>query len=378
LVNSLKDKYAVVGAGKTRLGKLPGRSSYSLNVEAIKNALDDAGLNVSDVDAVLCKYPTSSFESLYASKIAHLLGIEPNVAATIDQAGASNIGMIQYAMMAIDAGLCNVVVCSYGDNPLTGSRAVYQRSRSEGAPYGFFGAPASYAMIARRHMEEYGTTGDQLAAITIACRKHGALNEDSHVKKPVSLDDYRKSPYIVEPLRLLDCCLISDGGAAVVVTSADRARDLRKPPVYISGIGQSHPSSELTHRKNMTTSGAKRSGEMAFNMAGVRPNDMDFAQIYDCFTITALMTLEDYGFCEKGEGGAFVQGGRIELGGELPMNTSGGLLSETGMPGMQLIVEAVRQLRGECRERQVPNSRMGVVSNQGGIMHTHSTLVLRR
>jgi len=163
-----------------------------------------------------------------------------------------------------------------------------------------------------------------------------------------------------------------------VVTSADRARDLRKPPVYISGIGQSHPSSELTHRKNMTTSGAKRSGEMAFNMAGVRPNDMDFAQIYDCFTITALMTLEDYGFCEKGEGGAFVQGGRIELGGELPMNTSGGLLSETGMPGMQLIVEAVRQLRGECRERQVPNSRMGVVSNQGGIMHTHSTLVLRR
>jgi acetyl-CoA acetyltransferase len=196
--------------------------------------------------------------------------------------------------------------------------------------------------------------------------------------RPITIEDHQSSRFVVEPLRLLDCCLVSDGGAAVVITSAERARNLRKPPVYIAGIGQSHPVTDIGQRYPITETGAKGSGEMAFRMAGIEPKDVDVAEIYDCFTITVLMTLEEYGFCKKGEGGAFVEGGRIELGGELPVNTAGGLLSETGMPGMQLIVEAVRQLRGECGPRQVKDAKIAIVSNQGGIMTTHSTLILRR
>jgi acetyl-CoA acetyltransferase len=169
---------------------------------------------------------------------------------------------------------------------------------------------------------------------------------------------------------------VSDGGAAIIVTSAARARDLKQPAALILGLGQSHPAWDVQHRKNLTTSGAKGSGEMAFRMAGVGPREMQFAQLYDCFSIVPIVTLEDYGFCKKGEGGTFVEGGRIQLGGALPVNTAGGLLGETGMPGMQLIVEAVRQIRGECGPRQVPDARLGVVSGQGGIMTTHATMIL--
>lgn len=377
-MSNVSGKYAIAGIGNTAYGKLPGRSSYSLNIEAIKNALDDCGLKVADVDGLLCKYPTSNFESIYAAKIAQQLGIYPKVLATIDQAGASNIGMIHYAISAIEAGMCETVVCSYGDNPLTRSRAAYAKPRGEGAPYGLFGTPSAYAMITQRHMFEYGTTSEQLAAIAVSNRKNAMKNPNAMFKKEMTIEDHQNSPIVADPLRLFDICPITDGGAAVVVTSADRAKDLRKKPIYIMGVGQSHISWEVPYRSNLTESGAKRSGEMAYKMAGMGPEDMDIAQIYDCYTSVALITLEDYGFCKKGEGGDFVSSGNIELNGSLPMNTSGGLLSETGMPGMQLILEGVRQLRGECVERQVKEAETCIISNQGGIMQTHSTLIIRR
>jgi acetyl-CoA acetyltransferase len=267
-------------------------------------------------------------------------------------------------------------VVSYGDNPLTGNRATYARPRGEDAAYGFFGAPAGYAMLAQRHMQEFGTTSLQLGEVAVACRKHASMNPNAQFQTPISLEDHQNSRYVAEPLHLLDCCPVSDGGAAVIVTSVERARDLKQKPVQILGLGQGHPSWEVPQRAQWTTSGAKASGELAFKMAGLGPKEMDFAELYDCFSIVPIVTLEDYGFCEKGEGGAFVSGGRIQVGGEFPINTSGGLLGETGMPGMQHILEGVRQLRGQCGPRQVQDAKLGIISNQGGIMTTHATMIL--
>jgi len=363
----------------SKVGRVPGITSYGFNLEAIKYAIEDAGLDKGEVDGILTKAPTSGFIMLYSAKISQLLGISPKVTLTIDAAGATNAMMVQYAMMAIDTGLCNTVVCSYGDNPLSGPAGTYARGRGSDAAYGMFGAPSGYALVAQRHMQEYGTTSRQLGAIAVACRKHACLNPDAQMfGRPMTIDDHQNSRFVVEPLRLFDCCLVSDGGAAVVVTSAERARNLRKQPVYIMGMGQSHPVTDIGQRYPITATGARGSGEIAFRMAGITPRDVDLAQIYDCFTITLLITLEEYGFCRNGEGGPFVEEGRIEIGGELPVNTSGGLLSETGMPGMQLIVEAARQLRGEGGPRQVKDAEIAVVSHQGGIMTTHATLVLRR
>lgn len=375
---SLKDKYCIVGVGNTHYGRLPGSSAVSLTVEAIRNAIADCGIAKSEIDAVLTKYPTSNFQSLFSAKVAQALGIVPKVTATIDQAGASNIGLIGYAMMCIESGQCNVAVCSYGDNPLSGNRAAYARPRGEDAAYGFFGAPSGYAMIAQRYRHEYGLRDEQLGAVAVTFRKHASLNENAQFRQPLTMEEYLNARYVAQPFRLNDCCPVTDGAAAVIVTSVERARSLRKKPVYIMGIGQGHPTWDLPQREHWTTTGAAVSGPMAFNMAGITPADVDVAEFYDCFTIVPILTLEDYGFCRKGEGAAFVEGGaRIDLGGALPMNTSGGLNSETGMPGMQLIVEGVRQLRGECGARQVEGAEIAAVSNQGGIMTTHATLVLR-
>ena len=374
----LKDKYAIVGAANTRFGKLPGSTAIGLNVEAAKLAIEDSGIKKEEIDCVLTKFPRTGFVNLYAHRIAQHLGIVPTIAAEIDNAGATNATLIQYAAMAIDAGMIKAAVCCYGDNPITGPPGTYGGGRGSDAAYGLFGAAAGYAMITLRHMHEFGTTSRQLGAVAVSTRKWASMNPNAQMRTPITIEDHQNSRWVTWPLHLLDCCLVSDGGAAVVVTSAERARSLKKPPVYVMGMGQMHIAWALTHRPVLTEAGGKKSGEMALRMAGITPKDVDIAEIYDCFTITPIMTLEDYGFCGKGEGGAFVEGGRIEPGGELPMNTSGGLLSESGMAGMQLVVEAVNQLRGECGERQVKDAEIACVSLQGGIMHTHSTLILRR
>ncbi len=373
---SIRGKYAIVGAGNTRYGRVPGVSALTHNITAVAGALDDCGLKASDLDAVLTKAPSSDFQMLWSTKVAEALGVVPKVTATLDQAGASNIGLIGYAIMCIELGMCSTVAISYGDNPLTGKRTHYSAHRGEDAAYGLFGAPSGYALIAQRHMQLFGTTSAQLAAVAINARKNASMNSNAHFQTPITLEEHESSRFVAEPLRLLDCCPVSDGGAAIIVTTAERAKDLKKPPAYILGLGQSHPSWDVARRDEPTTSGAVGSGQMAFEMAGLGPNDMQFAELYDCFSIVPIVTLEDYGFCKKGEGGAFVDGGRIELGGEFPINTSGGLLGETGMPGMQHVVEGVRQIRKECGERQTQRSDIGLISGQGGIMTTHATMIL--
>jgi acetyl-CoA acetyltransferase len=373
---SIRGKYAIVGVGNTTYGRVPGVSALDHNVDAISRALADCGLRTGDVDAVLTKAPSSDFQMLWSAKVADAIGVVPAVTATLDQAGASNIGLITYAIMCMELGMCSTAVISYGDNPLTGTRSFYSRPRGDDAAYGLFGAPSGYALIAQRHMELFGTTSEQLAAVSINARKNASKNPNAQFQQEITLADHQASRFVAEPLRLLDCCPVSDGGAAIVVTSAERARDLSRPPAYILGVGQSHPSWDIARRDECTTSGAVGSGKMAFEMAGIGPSDVDFAELYDCFSIVPIVTLEDYGFCKKGEGGAFVQGGRIELDGELPINTSGGLLAETGMPGMQHVVEGVRQIRREGDARQVKNSNVGIVSGQGGIMTTHATMIL--
>ncbi len=372
----MRGKTVIAGVGHTAFGKHPGRGTLSLNAEAIRKALEDARIEKSLVDALFVKVPTSRYEAMYGQKLAEAVGLQPRVGGVWDQGGAANISMISFAAMAIDAGQCEVAVVSLADNPKTGTRQAYEKAGGDDAAYGWFGIPAGYAMIARRHMAEYDTKAEQLGAIAMACRNHGARNPNAQLRLPLTLDRYMDSPYVVEPLRRDDICLVSDGAAAVVVMSPKRAQELSVPaPVPILGFGQGHTSWDVAQRPVLTSTIAATSAKTAFKMAGVGPEHIDVAQIYDCFTIAALMTLEDYGFCKKGEGGSWVEGGRIEHGGELPINTSGGLLSETGMPGMQLIIEGVRQMRGTAN-LQVAGAEKCVVSNQGGMMHTHATLVL--
>ena len=372
----MRGNVVIAGVGHTAYGKLPGRSTDSMNVEACRKALADAGVDKDSVDGLFVKYPTSGHRSMYGQTVAEALGIQPRIGGVWDQGGATNISMISFAAMAIENGQCEVALVTIADNPRTGTRQAYERGWGDDAVFGWFGTPAGYAMIARRHMEELGTTHEQLGAIAMAARRHGAANPDAQLRKPLSAEDYATSRPVVDPLRRDDCCLISDGGAAVVVMSAERARQLSVPaPVPILGFGQGQTSWEVAQRPQLTSTAAVVSGRTAFEMAGMTPKDIHVAQLYDCFTIAPLMTIEDYGFCKKGEGGHFVEDGGVELGGALPLNTSGGLLSETGMPGMQLVIEGVRQVRGTSAN-QVPDASTSLVSNQGGIMHTHSTLIL--
>jgi acetyl-CoA acetyltransferase len=372
----VRGRTVIAGIGHTAFGKLPGRSTDSLNVEASRKAIQDAGIEKELIDAVFVKYPTSGHRSMYAQTMSEALGLQPRIGGVWDQGGATNISMISFAAMAIEHGQCEVALVTISDNPKTGTRQAYERAWGDDAVYGWFGVPAGYAMIMRRHMEEFGTTHEQFGAIARAGRRHGNENPHAQLRLPLTEDMYAHSRLVVDPLRRDDICLVSDGGAAVIVMSAERARQLGGPaPATVLGFGQGQTSWEVAQRPSLTSNAAAVSAQTAFTMAGLAPKDIDVAQIYDCFTIAVLMTLEEYGFCKKGEGGRFVEGGNVELGGGLPINTSGGLLSETGMPGMQLVIEGVRQMRGTS-VNQVPDARTAVVSNQGGIMHTHSTLIL--
>ena len=362
---NLSGKAVIAGIGATRFGALPGRTTISMNVEAIRKALIDAGIEKDAVDALYVKCPTSKFEMMYGQKIAEAIGLQPRIGGVWDSGGSSNVIMISQAIMAIEAGQCEIAVVTFADNPKSGSAAGYSYPRGEDALYGWFAVLSSYAMIARRHMGELGTPREALGAVALAARRHGAQNPNAQLRKPLALDEYMDMPPMVAPFCRDDCTLVSDGAAAVVVMSTERARKMGVPkPVPVLGFGFGQTSWDVTQRPDMTSTQAKVAGETAFKMAGLKPKDMDVAQIYDCFTITALMTLEDYGFAKKGQIADFVKGGNIEIGGELPMNTSGGLLSETGMPGMQLIHEGVRQMRGDA-SLQVKGAKHCIISNQG-------------
>ena len=375
---SLKDKYAIVGVGHSALGKVPELSDYGLQVMAVKAALDDAGLKKTDVDAVITHSHLLGAVRVHHQSLSERLGIDTAFGVSLSAGGATSCLMVQVAAAAIEAGFCKTVLCVHGDKGATRKTPTRGEGGGEFGPeYGLYGAAGAHAFGLTRHMHEYGTTHDHMGAIAVACRKHAQLNPVAAMQGDMTLEDYHNSRWIVWPFHLFDCCLRSDGAAAVIVTSAERAKDMKQKPVYVMGMGQANNSRSYIWGDHMTELGAKESGAQAFAMAGLKPKDIDTAQIYDCFTYILMATLEDYGFCKKGEGGPFVSGGRIELGGELPTNTSGGMLSECYIEGMLQIVEGVRQLRGECGPRQVQDAETAIISGNGGNAVCHSTLILR-
>jgi acetyl-CoA acetyltransferase len=297
--------------------------------------------------------------------------------------------MVQFAALAIDAGMAHTVACVFADAPLKPDRGAGDAYKSRGVAslpegyaslmwaYGYFGANCGYALAARRHMELYGTTSEQFGAIAVGQRAWAARNPRAQMRTPITLADHQASRYVVEPLRLLDCCLVSNGGVAVIVTSAERARDLKQKPAYVLGMGQGHPGdAQHAGREPQVNTGATLAGETAFRMAGITPQDISACEIYDCYTYTVLVTLEDYGFCRKGEGGAFVQDGKLGPGGNLPTNTGGGQLSSYYMWGMTPLSEAVIQLQGHGGERQLADPRYVLVTGNGGVLSYHGCLIL--
>jgi acetyl-CoA acetyltransferase len=386
---ALRNRCAIVGTGNSRLGQVPGVSSLDLLIEAMANALSDAGLKPSDIDGIVCRGPDDSY--CHHQLIGERLGINARFSTSLDNGGASQILSVALAVMAIDAGLAKTIICGCGRDAWSRThksdearvknqtRPDSQHAQEFGPEYGYFGAVAAHAFGAQRHMHEFGTTREQFAEIAIAFREHAVRNPGAQIRKPLTLDDYFKARQIVSPFGLYDCSLRSDGAGAVIVTSTEHARDLRGTPILIRGFGSFNNLTGWFAADNMIHTAARQSGETAYRMAGLGPAEIDTAQLYDCFTYMVLVQLEDYGFCRKGEGGSFVQSGVLRLGGNLPTNTSGGQLSEAHVEGMLQIVEAVRQLRHEHpAERQVENAEIALVSGHGGNQVCHSTLILER
>jgi acetyl-CoA acetyltransferase len=383
----LRDYCSVVGTATSRLGRVPGVSSLDLLVEAIRNAVDDAGLKASDIDGVICRGPDESYS--HHQVVAERLGINARFSTTLTNGGASQILGIAIATMAIRFGLAKTIVCGFGRDTWSRTHATEearvrnetrpasQRPREFGPEYGYFGATAAHAFGATRHMHLYGTTRDDFGAIATAFREHALRNPDAQMKKPLSMEDYHAGRMIVAPFGMYDCSLRSDAAGAVIVTRSDGAKDMRRPPVLIKGFGTFNNTRGWFNDDNMVVTAAKQSGEAAYRMAGLGPSDVDTAQIYDCFTYMVLTQLEDYGFCKKGEGGAFVSSGALRLDGALPCNTSGGQLSESHAEGMLQIVEGVRQMRHlYAPERQVKDAEIALISGHGGNQVCHSTLIL--
>jgi acetyl-CoA acetyltransferase len=386
---SLKGKTAIAGLGITKQGKVYDYNHVGFAVEAVRLALVDAGLERSDLDGLLVNPGLSWADGGMGSfQLQQAMGLRNlRLSVTMNAGGATACAMIQQAAEAIAAGLCRTVACVFSDAPLKppkpksagkgnggGSAGAYAFARGLDAAYGQFGVNAMYAMVAQRHMHLYGTTNDHLGAIAVAQRQWANKNPAAQfVDTPMTIDDYRQSRWVVEPFHLFDCCLVSNGGLAVIVTSAERARDLKQPPVYIWGMGQGHPGGDPSET---LASGAALAKESAFGMAGITLQDIDVVELYDCYTFTVLVCLEDYGFCKKGEGGPFVADGKTAPGGVLPVNTGGGQLSSFYMWGMTPVSEGVIQIRGQGGARQVDDAKLALVSGNGGILSTHSTLVL--
>ncbi len=385
----LRDICAIVGAGTSRLGKVPGVSSLDLIVEAMRNAISESGVQVSDIDGIICRGP----DELYSQHqlVGERLGINAKFSTTATNGGASQILSIALAVMAIRHGLATTVLCGYGRDAWSRThkseearvrnetRPDSQLAKEFGPEYGYFGAAATHAFGATRHMHLYGTTKEHFGHIAVDFREHALRNPDAQMKKVLTMEDYRAQRSIVRPFGLYDCSLRSDAAGAVIVTSRERARDLKQPPVLIKGFGTYNNLRGWFADDNMVMTSAKQAGETAYRMAGLGPRDVDTAQIYDCFTYMVLTQLEDYGFCKKGEGGDFVASGALRLGGALPTNTSGGQLSEAHGEGMLQIVEGVRQMRHTYpAHRQVKDAEIALISGHGGNQVCHSTLILGR
>jgi len=381
----LRAATAICGLGLTEVGRVYDRTPTDFAVEAVRLAVADAGLELGELDGLLVSAGISSGPDL---SLAHALGLpELRLYTQMNAFGSTAGQLVQYAAFAVANGLARHVACVFADAPLVrgessgrayaGARRASRGFSGLAGAYGYGGPIPWYAMAAQRHMDLYGTTQDQLGAIAVSTRAWAAGNPRAALRDPITLEDHRASPWVVEPFHVLDCCLVSNGGACVVVTSAERARDLRRPPVYVHGMGQAHRF-ELGRAdlETATRTPGALSSRTAFAMADCTPAEVSVCQIYDCYTYTVLVTLEDYGFCEKGEGGPFVADGRLGPGGALPTNTGGGELSSFYLWGMTPLSEAIIQGRGDGGARQVPDNRRIVVSGNGGLLNHHATLVL--
>lgn len=369
---------AIVGVAESDLGKTPGKNVLQLQAQAAKLALEDAGLTKHDVDAI---FTAGNWAWAPNLMLAEYLGIQPKYTDSTNIGGSSFEAHVGHAAAGIKAGLFDVALITYGStNRTKPANSSFQSplTAQYEIPYGLPTPVGAYALAATRHMHQYGTTSEQLAEIAVATRKWATLNEKAYMREPIEIADVLNSRFIAEPLHLLDCCLVSDGGGAVIVASNRVASKLKKKPVWILGHGESHSHNTITNMPDLTMTSARESGKAAFEMAGISHHEIDVAEIYDSFTITVLLTLEALGFCQPGEGGAFVSGQRTAPGGDFPMNTNGGGLSycHPGMYGIFLLIEAVRQLRGECNARQVDDAKIALVHGTGGVLSSTSTVIL--
>ena len=386
-METLGRKTAIVGVAESDIGRVPHKSKFQLSAEASRLALDDAGLSIKDVDGLFTIISTQGGEHS-SMLMAEYMGIRPRFTDSTSMGGSSFVAYVEHAAAAINAGMCEVALICHGSTNISdrGGRAGPVSSKTEvygpmqfEDPYGISIA-SSYALAAQRHMHEYGTTSEQLAEIAVATRKWASLNPKALMRAPITIEDVLNSRMVSSPLHVLDCCLVTDAGGAVVLTSMERARDLKKAPVAVLGTGESHTHRMISQMPDYTQTAAAISGRLAFERAGVSHKDIDVAEIYDSFTITVLLTLESLGFCNKGEGGPFVSGQRTAPGGDFPMNTQGGALSYThpGMFGIFTLIEAVRQLRGECGPRQVKDAELALCNGTGGVLSSTGTVILGR
>jgi acetyl-CoA acetyltransferase len=373
---------AIVGVAESDLGITPGKTVLQLQAQAAKAALGEAGLDKRDVDAL---FTAGNWAWSPNILLAEYLGIQPKYTDGTNIGGSSFEAHVGHALAGIEAGRFDVALITYGSTQRS------DRSRNHPAahatlaeqferPYGMPAPVGAYALAAMRHMYQYGTSSEQLAEIAVATRKWAMMNENAMMRDPITIEDVLQSRWIAEPLHLLDCCLVTDGGGAVVVASARMAQRTRKQPIWVLGHGETHTHYSISSMPDLTATGAVQSGQTAFAMAGVRHDEIDVTEIYDSFTITVLLTLEALGFCQPGEGGAFVSGQRTAPGGAFPMNTNGGGLSycHPGMYGIFLLIEAARQLRGECGPRQVPGAKIALAHGTGGVLSSAATIILGR
>jgi len=383
---SLRDKACVTGIGETAYMRGSTSSAFELQLEASLRAIGDAGLKPQEIDGVI---PIGIVTGTADDFIDNFGIPDLRFSAIVPHGGASPVMAVQCAAAAVAAGVCNHVLITFGRNVTAASLtragarihtmpAFHYVTEFE-YPFGAIAPAQLYAPMARRHMELYGTTQEHFAEVAIACREHALRNDNAIMKKPITVEDHRNSRMIADPFRLLDCSLESDGGAAIVISAADRAKDMPHRRVFISGAAEGHPDSpgSITQRPDMTSLGLAKCAQRAFQMAGVTPADIDVAEIYDCFTYAVIRQLEDLGFCAKGEGGPFIADGRLRPGGALPTNTHGGLLSQAHVWGLNHVVELARQLRGDAGRAQVPDAEVGLVTGYGD-MGDGAVAILRR
>jgi acetyl-CoA acetyltransferase len=381
-----KHKIVIAGVGETDQGKIPDKSSFHFLSEASKIAIRDAGINKSDVDGLVTAFSLVEHTFMHCTTFADYFGLRPKFFSSVAIGGATAVWMVAEAAMAIASGQAEVVLCVRGDNTLSGISSsgmvalIREMCHAEFEfPYGLT-TPGGYALAAQRYIHDYGAKSEHLAAVAVTMRKHAAMKENAMNKEPLTIEDVINSRIIAEPLHKYDCSIISDGGAAFIVTTERKAKALgiQKPLVYLWGMGEGYSHQYLTSLKdlNQIYNAIESSGQKAFQTAGIGPKDVDVAFLYDCFTITVLLELEGLGFVPRGEGGPFALEGRMEIGKDLPVNTHGGLLSQAHLGAMHHVVEATTQLRGEAGPRQVKDAEVALVHGNGGIVSAHSTVVL--